>query len=198
MTDLERVLVAVVSDLDRIGRRYALVGGLAVAVRAEPRLTRNVDLAVSVASDHEAEAVLRALIGTGHRVVATVEQDVTGRLTAARLTREEPAVGVVCDLLFASSGIEPEIVSGAEPIEVLAGLVLPVASVGHLIAMKLLARDDRQRPADADDLRALAAVAGEDDWAVAAAATEEITARGCHRGRDLPVALTALRAGGAY
>lgn len=134
MTDLERVLVAVASDLDRIGRRYALVGGLAVAVRAEPRLTRDVDLAVSVASDHEAEAVLRALIGTGHRVVATVEHDVTGRLAAARLTREEPAVGVVCDLLFASSGIEPEIVSGAEPIEVLAGLVLPVASVGHLIA----------------------------------------------------------------
>ena len=36
---------------------------------------------------------------------------------------------------------------------------MPVASTGHLIAMKLLARDDRRRPADYDDLRSLAEVA---------------------------------------
>ena len=66
---------------------------------------------------------------------------------------------LVLDLLFASCGFENEIVEGADTIVVLPGLSLPIASVGHLMAMKLLARDDRHRPTDADDLRALRAVA---------------------------------------
>jgi hypothetical protein len=61
----------------------------------------------------------------------------------------------VTDLLFASSGIEPEIVAAAEELLVLPDLTQSVATVGHLLAMKLLARDDRHRPADADDLAAL-------------------------------------------
>lgn len=47
----------------------------------------------------------------------------------------------------------------------------------HLIAMKLLARYDRRRPTDADDLAGLAALAAEADWAVAEGAVELITAR---------------------
>ncbi len=41
--------------LGRLGLRWALIGGLAVAVRAEPRFTRDVDLAVAVADDRELE-----------------------------------------------------------------------------------------------------------------------------------------------
>ena len=73
-----------------------------------------------------------------------------------RLIRRGDETGLVTDLLFASSGVEPEIVEAADDVEVLPGLVLPVATIGHLILMKLLARDDRCRPNDADDLRALA------------------------------------------
>jgi hypothetical protein len=32
---------------------------------------------------------------------------------------------------------------------------VPVARIGHLMALKVLARDDRRRPQDFDDLRAL-------------------------------------------
>jgi hypothetical protein len=110
---------------------------------------------------------------------------------------DEPS-GFVVDLLFASSGIEPEIVAAADLMEVLTGLTLPVASTGHLIAMKLLARDDRRRPTDADDLRALSEVARPSDWDVAANAVRAITARGFHRGRDLSAALDELRRSGAY
>jgi predicted nucleotidyltransferase len=106
--------------------------------------------------------------------------------------------GLVTDLLFASSGIEPEVVSAAEMLEVIAGLVMPVATVGHLVALKLLARDDRNRPLDADDLRALAAVATETDWAVAETAVMEIESRGYARGRELVAALATLRSAGAY
>jgi len=40
----------------------ALVGGLAVSARAEPRLTRDVEVAVAVAGDAEAEPLMQALV----------------------------------------------------------------------------------------------------------------------------------------
>ncbi len=100
--------------------------------------------------------------------------------------------GVVTDLLFASSGIEPEIVEQAVATTVIVGLVLPVACVGHLIAMKLLARDDRRRPADADDLVALSEVATDQDWSIAHTAVGLIVDRGFDRGRDLVAAFREL------
>ena len=87
MTDLERSLVGAIVDLRALGVRYALVGGLAVAVRAEPRLTRDADLAISVSSDSEAEDVVLRMQRRGYRVLAAVEQGATGRLATARLTR---------------------------------------------------------------------------------------------------------------
>ena len=75
---------------------------------------------------------------------------------------------------------------------------LPVATVGYLIALKLLSRDDRQRPNDADDLASLREVATEADWSMAAEAVDLIRERGYDRGRDLAAALTTLRLRGAY
>lgn len=72
------------------------------------------------------------------------------------------------------------------------GLVVPVASTGHLIALKLLARDDDTRPQDHADLRALAAGATAEDVAAARTAVDLITERGFDRGRDLPALLDAL------
>lgn len=57
-------------------------------------------------------------------------------------------------MLFASSGIEPEAVAEAEPIDLLPNLRIGVARTGHLIAMKVLSRDDETRPQDVVDLRA--------------------------------------------
>jgi hypothetical protein len=95
---------------------FAVVGGLAVSVRAEPRLTRDADLAVSVADDAEAEAAVRWMVDSGYRPGAVLEQEITGRLVAVRLEhRDRP--DVVVDLLFASCGIEPEIVRLAEDLD---------------------------------------------------------------------------------
>jgi len=57
----------------------------------------------------------------------------------------EPRAPVI-DLLFASSGIEPEVVADAEPIELLPDLTMGVARTGHLLALKVLSRDDVSRP----------------------------------------------------
>jgi len=69
---------------------------------------------------------------------------------------------------------------------------VPVASTGHLIAVKLLARDDRTRPQDLADLNALMAVATPADLEIARQGTTLITKRGFGRGRDLDAALTEL------
>lgn len=171
-------------DLSDAAAPVALVGGLAVSVRAEPRNTRDVDFAVSVRDDPRAEAVVRSLAATGYGIVSVLEHEITGRLATARL-RRAGAPAVLIDLLFASSGLEEEIVSDAEPIEIAPGVLLPVARAGHLIAMKLLSRDDIRRPQDRVDLASLLAVADAGEVERARHACASITARGYARGRDL-------------
>ena len=188
MNLLEAALRRIASDLQRHHRRWALVGGFAVSARAGPRFTRDIDAAVMVENDADAEGLVRALIADGYELLAAVEQDETGRLATVRLS-SPPGGEVVVDLLFASSGIEPEIARSAEPTEIVPGLTLPIATTGHLIALKLLARDDQSRPQDLTDLRALRAVATPEDLAAAERAARLISSRGFNRGRDLTAAL---------
>lgn len=82
------------------------------------------------------------------------------RLTLSALPRAP-----VVDLLFASSGIEPEIVADAEVLDLLPTFRIRVATTGHLIALKVLSRDDVRRPQDLVDLRALLQVASRIDLA---------------------------------
>ena len=193
MTNFDATARTVSGDLRRLGAGFALVGGFAVSIRTEPRFTQDVDLAVAVEDDAAAEHVVRSLLGEGYDLIATIEHESAGRLATARLVL--PASDQIADLLFASSGIEPEIVAAADVLEVLPGLILPVATTGHLIAAKLLARDDTSRPQDAVDLRALVAAADENDVRVAGEAVTLIEQRGYHRGRALGDALDALVAG---
>ncbi len=117
MNRLEVALSRLVQDLARNRKRAALVGGLAVSARSEPRLTRDLDAAVAVEDDEDAERFVQALVADGYKTVALVEQDATRRLATVRLTLPgETAQGVVADLLFASSGIEPIVVAEAEPL----------------------------------------------------------------------------------
>ena len=71
-------------------------------------------------------------------------------------------------------------------------LTLPVARLGHLLALKVLARDDRQRPQDWDDIRALLREATPHDLDGARAALRLITDRGYQRDKCLLDALDAL------
>jgi predicted nucleotidyltransferase len=196
MTPLEAALRRAATDLRRHGVAWALVGGFAVSARTEPRFTRDVDIAVAVDSDQAAEALVRSLLADGYRMLASLEQDVAARLATVRLASPVGGeVEVIVDLLFASSGIESDIARAAEPIDIVPGLTLPVATTGHLVALKLLARDDERRPRDTEDLIALSAVATTDDAAIALEAVELITRRGYDRGRDLATALAALELG---
>lgn len=186
MTTLETILRRIQTELDGQRKKWSVVGGLAVVVRGEPRFTRDADLAVAVGGDAEAESLVRWLQGRGYGVLATVEQQATGRLATVRLLPPgEDAEGIVLDLLFASSGIESEVTATAELLEVLPKLKLPVARTSHLIALKVLSRDDIRRPTDLADLRSLIARASREDIQEAEGLLSLITQRGYHRDRDL-------------
>jgi predicted nucleotidyltransferase len=187
----------VAADLGELGARWAVVGALAVSARAEPRFTRDIDLAAAVDDDADAERLVHRLLDRRYRVSTLVEQEGTGRLATVRLVPPgEEGDGVVVDVLFASAGIEPEVVAAADWIEVFPGLTLPVATTAHLVALKVLARDDRTRPQDRADLVALLSAATPADLEQARTALALITARGYHRGKDLQAELDALLTGG--
>jgi hypothetical protein len=190
---LYRALIQTISDLRRQRASFALVGGLAVSARTQPRFTRDVDLAVSVAADADAERLVHVLSQASYEVEAIVEHERTGRLATARLATPEGS-GVVIDLLFASSGIEPEIVSAATPLRLAPEIEMPVAALHHLIATKVLARDDVRRPQDAMDLANLLPEASAEDRRGVVEALRLIEARGFSRGRDLEAAWAKLLA----
>ncbi len=179
----------VLSALRQENVKGCIVGGLAVSARCEPRFTRDVDIAVVVDTDEHAEALIHALASHGLRMVGLVEQEAVGRLAMARLSTED---GLSVDLLIASSGIETEVVTNAEILEVVQGVLLPVARTGHLIALKLLSVAPG-RETDAGDLRNLAAVATQDEWNLASEAVAQIQERGFARGRQLDAELLTLR-----
>jgi hypothetical protein len=194
---LEEVFRRAVSDLAEIQAHWALVGGLAVSILTEPRFTRDLDLALAVAGDRQAERIASALLGRGYGLHATVEQEAVGRLATVRLLPPgEEEEGVVVDLLFASSGIEPEIVDAAEALEILPGLHAPVVRLGHLVALKLLARS-AERPQDQTDLVALLKRADPQELRRAREGLALITERGFHRGKDLASELEQQLASGS-
>lgn len=167
------------------GCPWAVVGGLAVSIRVEPRFTRDVDVVVAVADDDAAEALVADLQQRGFTIQLVLEQAALGRLATVRLLAPgEPDAGIVVDLLFASSGIESEICAAAEPVEVTPGFTVPVATVGHLVAMKALSVSP-SRLQDEIDLQGLIANLAPVERQRALDAATRIEAVGANRGRAL-------------
>lgn len=174
MKALYEALAEIRDDLFDLGQGIALIGGLAVTTHTDPRTTRDVDLAVGVSGDAEAERLIRDLKARGYREIEIRENQVTGRLALVQLEApSELAPGTRLDLLFGFTGIEEEIVDAAESLEILRGLVMPVARIGHLVALKVHA--DRRR--DRDDGEALIRVADAEELKLAREALAQIALR---------------------
>ena len=180
MNTIVETLKTLANQLNEQSVEWALIGGLAVSARCEPRTTRDVDVVVSVADDDQAEGLVHALGQRGLTIQAVIEQRRANRLSTARMELTKTRVFV--DLLFASSGIEKDIAHEADQLEIVPGLTLPVARIGHLVTLKLLARDDRTRPQDWDDLKSLLKEADEDDLNLARRAVQKVEASAYSRG----------------
>jgi len=184
----ERALATIARELAERGRRYALVGGLAVSVRAEVRFTRDVDVAVVVTDDADAEQLVFELRQSGYSAVASVEHETQHRLSTVRLLGGD---GIKVDLLFASSGIEREIVDGATPVEIASAGFVPVASAEELVAMKVLSMTDL-RLQDRLDAQRLLQLVPDLNLVRIRADLQRIAERGFDRGQDLTSKLDSL------
>lgn len=185
MNSLSEILSRAVSDLTALGRQFALVGGLAVSARTLPRFTRDVDLAVAVADDSDSERLVFELQARGYSVLATIEHERTGRLAIVRLLPPGSATEpVVVDLLFDMAGLESEIATEAQDMEVFDNLIVPVARAHHLFALKVLSHAD-DRPKDRIDLVELKRVLTVEERELASECVERIESSGHARGLDL-------------
>jgi hypothetical protein len=170
-TPVESALRRAAADLDALKVRWALIGGLAISVRSVPRFTKDLDFAVAVADDSEAEDVVHRLRGRGYQPAEIFEQDYVDRLSGVRLER-----------------VGSEVVAGATRLEVLPGLSVPVAAAGHLIALKVLAG----RNQDLTDLEGLIPEASAADLDAARSGVKLIRERGFNREQDVVVDLDKL------
>ncbi len=137
-------------------------------------------------NDSEAENTVLRLRGRGYQPVEVLEQEYVERLSGVRLART--GSDVIVDLLFASSGIEDEVVAKATRLQVLPRLSAPVAATGHLIALKVLAG----RNQDLTDLGSLIPAASAEDLDLARQAVRLIQARGFNREQDVVADLDKL------
>ena len=187
-TKLERALAAAADDIAAEGKRFALVGGLAVSVRAEVRFTRDVDLAVAVDNDTEAESLVYALKSRGYTTVASVEDEAQSRLATIRLRSPQ---GVKVDLLFASSGIEAETIARATMVALPSVGAVPIARAEELLSLKVLSMTD-ERLQDRIDARNLLRVNVDLDLDCVRDNLRLIAERGYARKQDLSAKLTTL------
>lgn len=166
-----------------------MVGGFAVSARSRPRFTGDIDIAVALDEPDQAESVGLALRQRGYEVVTIVEQESAGQRATIRMV---PPVAdgaeVLVDLLFASSGVESEVVAGATETVIAGDLSVPVAIAPDLLALKVLSVSD-ERPIDVADIQALLAVCGPAELDRTRALLALIEERGYERGRKLLPAL---------
>jgi len=114
---------------------FMLIGGQAVLLHGEPRLTQDVDVTLGVGPSRLTDllAVCRSLglDPLPSDIVAFVRE--TFVLPAA-----DPATGIRVDLIFSTTPYEAQAIGRAIPVE-LAGEIVPFASAEDLVLHKLFA-----------------------------------------------------------
>lgn len=141
MGALESALAALARWLDDAAIPYMVIGGFANLVWGEPRLTRDLDVTVSVPPDALAETIRRMTSRFPPRV-----PDPAGFV---RETRVLPVTvgSIPTDIIFAALPYEELAIARAIPIEI-EGSRVAVCSPEDLILHKLVS----PRPRDADDV----------------------------------------------
>ena len=144
-TGLERFLAALTTEFARAGLPFMLIGGQAVLVHGEPRLTEDIDITLGVEPDRLA-AVLDACAALG---LVPLPRDITAFVAETFvLPARHPATAIRVDLIFSSTAYERQAIARALPVNI-AGTDVPFATVEDLIVHKVFAA----RPRDVEDIR---------------------------------------------
>ncbi len=168
------------------GLRFMVVGGQAVLLHGEPRLTQDVDITLAASIDALAE-VIAALADAG---LEPLPKDVRAFVAETFvLPASDATLGARVDLIFSNTAFELEAVNRAVFVE-LGSESVPFASAEDLLLLKLFAG----RPRDLEDAAGIVRRQGDRlnwayvrNWAAAFAAVE-----GCE---DLPEQVDRLKNG---
>ena len=180
---LRITLTDAVGFLESQSVAYALIGGLAISVRAQPRATVDVDLVIAADVDR-ALALVDALEGS---TLAPLFDNVTQVVeTAFILPLRHRQTNVKVDVAIGLSGFERQAIARAQPMP-LADSTVSVATAEDLLIMKAMAG----RPQDEQDMRGIMIARGDElDWDYCLSMAEKL---GEAVGQDLLARLRALR-----
>lgn len=143
---LSEALVALAHWLSAARVPYALIGGLAVALQAAPRFTKDIDLVVWTDDARWPELVASAEPFS----ITPRRADVLAFAQRTRVLLLAHSSGVPLDVSCGALPFEQELVERAERFD-LGSVVVPVATPAHLLVMKAIAN----RPRDRADIESL-------------------------------------------
>ncbi len=142
---------------DARGIKFALIGGLAVSLRGQPRMTVDVNVII-LADVDQALQLVRELGSTPFEPLFPEVEEVVSRSYILPLRHRR--TGIRVDVAIGMSGFEQQAVGRAVPVSI-GDVRVPVAVTEDLLVMKALAG----RPQDEQDIRGLIAAQGAAiDW----------------------------------
>ena len=143
-------LADAVQLLEARGIEFALIGGLAVSLRGQPRMTVDVDL-VMLSDVERALELVREIDSTPFAPLFPGVEEVVARSSILPLRHR--TTGIRVDVAIGMSGFERQAVRRAAPVSI-GAVRVPVVATEDLLVMKALAG----RPQDEEDIRGLIAV----------------------------------------
>lgn len=147
---------------------FALVGGIAVAVRGNPRFTADIDIVAAADVEH-AIGFLEQLAATSFEPLFPEVEEIIRTAFIVPLRHRVTGVGV--DMALGLTGFERDLIARAEKVR-FGRTSLPVARAEDLLLLKLTAG----RPRDADDARGIVARQGVRlDWGYLLAVGAELS-----------------------
>jgi len=143
----EQILESIAQGLDRLGIPYMVIGGQAVLLYGEPRLTRDIDVTLGTDPGRLRE-VLDWVRGNSWRVLVEAPAEFVGRTLV--LPCLDPATGIRVDLIFSFSLYEQQALKRARRVS-MGNAEVCFASLEDLIIHKMLAG----RARDLEDVRSI-------------------------------------------
>lgn len=143
----EALLKLLARELDRARIPYMVIGGQAVQLYGEPRMTRDIDLTLGLDSDGLVR-VLAVCGACGLKPLPVAPADFV-RETMVLPALEERS-GIRVDFVFSVTSYERQAISRSRPVE-LGGVSVRFAEVEDVVIHKLVAG----RPRDLEDVRSI-------------------------------------------
>ena len=143
----EELISRIAASLDRHGLPYMIIGGQAVLLYGEPRLTRDIDITLGVGTDHISELLAIAQELSLKPIPEDVESFARQTMVLPLL---DETTGIRVDFIFSFTPYETESIKRAKKIKIL-GEKVSFATPEDIIIHKIFAG----RARDIEDVRTI-------------------------------------------